>query len=41
MNGADIFHQQRRLWVRLYQKAASSKFDEMLCHALERYLAEH
>ena len=30
MNVANIFHQQRRLWVRLHKKG--SKFHEMPCH---------
>ena len=39
MNVADIFHQQRRLWVGSARTAASS----MKCphHALEGYLAEY
>jgi integrase/recombinase XerC len=38
MNVADIFHQQRRLWVRLHEKG--DKFHEMPCHhTLEGYLA--
>jgi integrase len=37
---ADIFHQQRRLWVRLHEKG--SKFHEIPCHhTLEGYLAEY
>jgi integrase/recombinase XerC len=37
---ADIFHQQRRLWVRLHEKGG--KFHEMPCHhTLEGYLAEY
>jgi len=40
LNVADIFHQQRRLWVRLHEKG--SKFHEMPCHhTLEGYLAEY
>jgi integrase len=40
MNVADIFHQQRRLWVRLHKKGG--KFHEMPCHhTLEDYLAEY
>src|SRR5262245_28114648 len=40
MNVADIFHQQRRLWVRLHEKGG--KFHEMPCHhTLEGYLAEY
>jgi len=40
MNVADIFHQQRRLWVRLNEKGG--KFHEMPCHhTLEGYLAEY
>jgi hypothetical protein len=40
MNVADIFHQQRRLWVRLREKGG--KFHEMPCHhTLEGYLAEY
>jgi hypothetical protein len=36
----DIFHQQRRLWVRLHKKGG--KFHEMPCHhTLESYLAEY
>ena len=39
MNVADIFQQQRRLWVRLHEKGG--KFHEMPCHlTLEGYLAE-
>jgi site-specific recombinase XerC len=39
MNVADIFHQQRHLWVRLHEKG--SKFHEMPCHhTLEGYLTE-
>jgi hypothetical protein len=34
---ADIFHQQRRLWVKLHEKGG--KFHEMPCHhTLEGYL---
>jgi len=37
---ADIFHQQRRLWMRLHEKGG--KFHEMPCHhTLEGYLAEY
>jgi site-specific recombinase XerD len=40
MNVADIFHQQRRLWVRLHEKGA--KFHEIPCHhTLEAYLGEY
>jgi len=40
MNVADIFHQQRRLWVRLHEKGG--KFHEMPCHhTLEGYLSEY
>ena len=40
MNVGDIFHQQRRLWVRLHEKGG--KFHEMPCHpTLEGYLAEY
>src|SRR5215831_5025510 len=40
LNVADIFHQQRRLWVRLHEKGG--KFHEMPCHhTLEGYLAEY
>jgi site-specific recombinase XerD len=40
MNVGDIFHQQRRLWVRLHEKGG--KFHEMPCHhTLESYLAEY
>ena len=40
LNVADIFHQQRRLWVRLHEKGC--KFNEMPCHhTLEGYLAEY
>jgi hypothetical protein len=40
MNVADLFHQQRRLWVRLHEKGG--KFHEMPCHhTLEAYLTEH
>jgi site-specific recombinase XerD len=36
----DIFHQQRRLWVRLHEKGGA--FQEMPCHhTLEAYLAEY
>jgi hypothetical protein len=36
----DIFHQQRRLWLRLNEKGG--KFHEMPCHhTLEGYLAEY
>jgi integrase len=39
-NVADIFHQQRRLWVRLHEKGG--KFHEIPCHhTLEGYLAEY
>jgi site-specific recombinase XerC len=31
LNVADIFHQQRRLWVRLHEKGG--KYHEMPCHA--------
>jgi hypothetical protein len=35
---SDIFHQQRRLWVRLHEMGG--KFHEMPCHhTLEGYLA--
>jgi site-specific recombinase XerC len=38
LNVADIFHQQRRLWVRLHEKGG--EFHEMPCHhTLEGYLA--
>jgi site-specific recombinase XerC len=40
MNVGDLFHQQRRLWVRLHEKGG--KFHEMPCHhTLEAYLAEY
>jgi hypothetical protein len=40
LNVADIFHQQRRLWVRLHEKGG--KFHEMPCHhTLEGYLSEY
>jgi site-specific recombinase XerD len=40
LNVADIFHQQRRLWVRLHEKGG--KFHEMPCHhTLEAYLGEY
>src|SRR5262245_19964130 len=40
LNLADIFQQQRRLWVRLHEKGG--KFHEMPCHhTLEGYLAEY
>src|SRR5215470_10063417 len=40
LNIADIFHQQRRLWVRLHEKGG--KFHEMPCHhTLEAYLTEY
>ena len=40
INVADIFHQQRRPWVRLHEKGG--KFHEMPCHhTLEGYLAEY
>jgi site-specific recombinase XerD len=40
LNVADIFHQQRRLWVRLHEKGG--KFHEMPCHhTLEGYLTEY
>src|SRR5262249_33798599 len=40
LNVADIFHQQRRMWVRLHEKGG--KFHEMPCHhTLEGYLAEY
>src|SRR5499433_1187864 len=40
LNVADIFYQQRRLWVRLHEKGG--KFHEMPCHhTLEGYLAEY
>jgi integrase len=40
LNVGDIFHQQRRLWVRLHEKGG--KFHEMPCHhTLEGYLTEY
>jgi site-specific recombinase XerD len=40
LNVADIFHQQRRIWVRLHEKGG--KFHEMPCHhTLEVYLTEY
>jgi integrase len=40
LNVGDIFHQQRRLWVRLHEKGG--KFHEMPCHhTLECYLVEY
>ena len=40
LNVADIFHQQRRLWVRLHE--GGGKFHEMPCHhTLEGYLSEY
>jgi site-specific recombinase XerD len=40
LNVGDIFHQQRRLWVRLHEKGG--KFHEMPCHhTLEGYLSEY
>jgi len=40
LNVADIFHQQRRLWVRLHEKGG--KFHEMTCrHSLEGDLVEY
>jgi integrase/recombinase XerD len=40
LNVSDIFHQQRRLWVRLHEKGG--KFHEMPCHhTLEAYLGEY
>jgi site-specific recombinase XerD len=40
INVADIFRQQRRLWVRLNEKGG--KFHEMPCHhTLEGYLTEY
>src|SRR5215469_13644817 len=40
LNVADIFHQQRRLWVRLHEKGG--KVHEMPCHhTLEGYLSEY
>jgi integrase len=40
LNVADLFHQQRRLWVRLHEKGG--KFHEMPCHhTLEGYLTEY
>jgi site-specific recombinase XerD len=40
LNVADIFHQQRRLWVRLHEKGG--KFHEMPCHhTLEGYLTDY
>jgi site-specific recombinase XerC len=39
LNVADVFHQQRRLWVRLHEKGG--KFHEMPCHhTLEGYLTD-
>lgn len=36
----DVFHQQRRVWVRLHEKGG--KYHEMPCHhTLEAYLAEY
>src|SRR5215471_1995189 len=40
LNVTDIFHQQRRLWVRLHERGG--KFHEMPCHhTREGYLAEY
>jgi integrase/recombinase XerD len=40
LNVGDIFHQQRRLWVRVHEKGG--KFHEMPCHhTLEGYLVEY
>ena len=40
INVGDVFHQNRRVWVRLHEKGG--KFHEMPCHhTLERYLAEY
>lgn len=40
MNVGDLFHQQRRLWVRLHEKG--DKFHEMPCHhTVEAYLVEY
>ena len=39
MNVGDIFHQQRRLWMRLHEKGG--KFHEMPCHHTLGYLAEY
>jgi site-specific recombinase XerD len=40
MNVGDVFHQHRRVWVRLHEKGG--KFHEMPCHhTLEAYLAEY
>ena len=40
LNVGDIFHQQRRLWLRLHEKGG--KFHEMPCHhTLLGYLAEY
>jgi site-specific recombinase XerD len=40
MNVGDVFHQSRRVWVRLHEKGG--KFHEMPCHhTLEGYLAEY
>ena len=40
VNVADLFHQQRRSWVRLHEKG--NKFHEMPCHhTLEGYLSEY
>ena len=40
LNVGDIFHQQRRLWLRLHEKGG--KFHEMPCHhTLEGYLTEY
>ena len=40
LNVGDIFHQQRRLWLRLHEKGG--KFHEMPCHhTLEGYLVEY
>jgi hypothetical protein len=37
LNVADIFHQQRRLWVRLHEKGG--KFHEMPCHHTLAHIA--
>src|SRR5215467_4816437 len=40
MNVDDMFHQNRRLWVRLHEKGG--KFHEMPCHhTLEGYLTDY
>jgi integrase/recombinase XerD len=40
LNVGDIFHQQRRLWLRLHENGG--KFHEMPCHhMLEGYLSEY